>query len=97
LYVLSSSAILLEREYRGYDRGRKFGFYRECPTIQEYLLIDAQRPMLEVYRRERHDLWLLRAYQLDEDVELTNLGVRFPVSTVYEDVIFSPEDESTRL
>jgi hypothetical protein len=53
--------------------------------------------MLEVYRRERHDLWLLRAYQLDEDVELTNLGVRFPVSAVYEDVIFSPEDESTRL
>jgi Uma2 family endonuclease len=97
LYVLSSSAILLAREYRGYDRGRKFGFYRECPTIQEYLLIDAQRPMLEVYRRERHDLWLLRAYQLDEDVELTNLGVRFPVSAVYEDVIFPPEDENTRL
>jgi Uma2 family endonuclease len=67
-------------------RGRKFGFYRECPTIQEYLLIDSQRPMLEVYRRERHDLWILRAYRLDEDVELTNLGVRFPVSAVYEDV-----------
>ncbi len=88
---------VLSPSTEGYDRGRKFGFYRECPTIQEYLLIDAQRPMLEVYRREKHDLWILRAYRLDEVVELTNLGLRFPVSEVYEDVIFPPEDESTRL
>ena len=53
--------------------------------------------MLEVYRRERHDFWILRAYRLDEDVELNNLGVRFPVSAVYEDLIFPPGDESTRL
>jgi Uma2 family endonuclease len=78
------------------DRGRKFGFYRECQTIQEYLLIDAQRPMLEVYRRERHDLWLLRAYRMDEEVELANLGVHFAVSEVYEDVIFPPENENPR-
>jgi Uma2 family endonuclease len=87
---------VLSPSTEGYDRGRKFGFYRECPTIQEYLLIDAQRPMLEVYRREKHDFWILRAYRLDEDVELTNLGVHFPVSEVYEDVIFPPQDESTR-
>ena len=88
---------VLSPSTEGYDRGRKFGFYRECPTIQEYLLIDAQRPMLEVYRREKHDLWILRAYRLDEDVELTNLGLHFRVSDVHEDVIFPPEDESTRL
>jgi Uma2 family endonuclease len=82
---------VLSPSTEGYDRGRKFGFYRECPTIQEYLLIDAQRPMLEVYRREKHDLWILRAYRLDEDVELTNLGVRFPVSDVYEDVVIMEE------
>jgi Uma2 family endonuclease len=79
---------VLSPSTEGYDRGRKFGFYRECPTIQDYLLIDSQRPMLEVYRRERHDLWILRAYRMDEDVELTNLGVHFPVSAVYEDVMW---------
>ena len=82
---------VLSPSTEGYDRGRKFGFYRECPTIQEYLLIDAQRPMLEVYRREKHDLWIFRAYRLDADVELTNLGVRFPVSDVYEDVVIMEE------
>jgi Uma2 family endonuclease len=88
---------VLSPSTEGYDRGRKFGFYRECPTIQEYLLIDAQRPMLEVYRREKHDFWILRAYRLDEDVELTNLGVHFAVSEVYEDVIFPPQIENPRL
>ena len=82
---------VLSPSTEGYDRGRKFGFYRECPTIQEYLLIDAQRPMLEVYRREKHDLWIFRAYRLDADVELTNLGVRFPVSDVYKDVVIMEE------
>jgi hypothetical protein len=53
--------------------------------------------MLEVYRREKHDFWILRAYRLDEDVELTNLSVRFEVNDVYEDVIFPPQDDSTRL
>jgi len=98
-YVQSPRLVVevLSPSTEGYDRGRKFGYDRECPTIQEYLLIDAQRPMLEVYRREKHDLWILRAYRLDEDVELTNLGLRFPVSAVYEDVIFPPEDDSTRL
>ena len=53
--------------------------------------------MLEVYRREKHDLWLLRAYRMHEEVELANLGVHFAVSEVYEDVIFPPENENPRL
>ena len=53
--------------------------------------------MLEVYRREKHDFWILRAYRLDEEVELTNLGVHFAVSEVYEDVIFAPQVEDPRL
>ncbi len=88
---------VLSPSTEGYDRGRKFGFYRECPSIQEFILIDAQRPLLEVYRREKHDFWVLRAYRMDEVVELTNLGVHFTVSEVYEDVIFPPEVEDPRL
>jgi Uma2 family endonuclease len=85
---------VLSPSTEGYDRGRKFGYYRECLSIQEYLLIDAQRPMIEVYRREKHDLWILRAFRLDDEVELVNLGVHFPVSAIYEDVVFPPQDET---
>lgn len=72
----------------GYDRGDKVAYYRECPTIQEYILISTQRAMVEVYRREKHEFWVLCAFQLNEEIDLFNLGVRFPVSAVYEDVDF---------
>jgi Uma2 family endonuclease len=84
---------VLSPSTEGYDRGRKFGYYRECPSIQEYLLIDAQRAMVEVYRREKHNLWILQTFRLDDQVELINLGVHFPVSAVYEDVILPSQDE----
>ena len=79
-----------------YDRGRKFGYYRECSSIQEYLLIDAQRPAIEVCRRERQDLWILRTFHPDDEIELANLGIRFPFSAVYEDVLFPPQDETPK-
>lgn len=84
---------VLSPSTEGYDRGRKFAYYRECSTIQEYLLIDSQRPMVEIYRREKHDFWLLRAFLAGDEIELLNLGVRFPVTAVYEDVMFPPEDD----
>ncbi|MBA2287218.1 MAG: Uma2 family endonuclease [Ktedonobacteraceae bacterium] len=83
---------VLSPSTEGYDRGRKFGYYRECPSIQAYLLIDAQRAMVEVYRREKHDLWVLQTFRLADEVELSNLGVHFPVSAVYEDVVLPPQD-----
>jgi Uma2 family endonuclease len=76
-----------------YDRGRKFTYYRECPTIQEYVLINTTRQAVEVCRRERNDLWILQVFGPDSDVELVSLGVHFPVSAVYEDVVF-PEDNN---
>lgn len=84
---------VLSPSTKDYDLGRKFSYYRECPTIQEYLLIDAQRPLIEVCRRERQDLWLLRTCHPGEEIELVNLGIHFPFSTVYEDVVFPPPDE----
>ncbi|MDQ2714957.1 MAG: Uma2 family endonuclease [Chloroflexota bacterium] len=84
---------VLSPSTEGYDRGRKFGYYRECPSIQAYLLIDAQRAMVEVYRREKHDLWVLQTFRLSDEVELSNLDVHFPVSAVYEDVVLPDQDE----
>ena len=71
-----------------YDRGRKFAYYRDNPTIQEYMVIDSLFTSVEVFRREKNSLWTFHSLGLGDDVELASLGVRFPVSDVYEDVIF---------
>lgn len=74
------------------DRGRKLAYYRQCPTVQEYMLINYQYPSVELYRREKNTLWTYHVFEVDDDIELASLGVRFPVTAVYEDVVFPPEE-----
>lgn len=75
-----------------YDRGRKFVYYRQCATIQEYMMIDSQLPLIEIFRREKNDLWVLHTFGLQDIVELTSINVRFPASDVYEGVTFPSDD-----
>jgi len=77
-----------------YNRGRKFTYYRECPTIQEYVMVNTEYQAVEVCRRARNDLWSFHVFRSGEDVELASLGVHFPVTVVYEDVTFPPEDDN---
>lgn len=67
------------------DRGEKSLQYRACPSIQEYLLINTQLPIIELFRREKHNFWTLYTLQLGDTVELTSLGVHFSVTDVYQD------------
>ena len=76
-----------------YDRGRKFAFYRDCPTIQEYVLIEPDYPSVETYRRERGRLWVLRTFGEGDEIELVSVGIHFPISAIYEDVIFPPDED----
>ena len=71
-----------------YDRGRKLAYYHACPTIQEYMLIDSQQQGIELYRRERQNLWTYHMFAPEEFVELKSIGVRFAVSVIYENVVF---------
>ena len=66
------------------DRGRKSLAYRSSQTIQEYLLISSETPIIELFRREKNGFWSLYTLRLDDSVELTSLNVRFPVTKVYE-------------
>jgi Uma2 family endonuclease len=76
------------------DRGRKSLRYRACPTIQEYLLVSADAPIIELVRREKNGFWTLSTLGLDDSVALTSLGVQFPVAEVYQNISFMDEEES---
>jgi Uma2 family endonuclease len=77
-----------------YDRGNKLRYYRECPTIQEYMLVDTQQPFIEVFRREENNFWTYHAFASGDIVELACLDVRFPVSEAYRKVKF-PDTHTT--
>ena len=70
-----------------YDRGNKFVYYRSCPTIEEYMLIDTQQQAIEVYRRASATLWALHLFGPGDQVELKSLNIRFPLAVLYENVV----------
>ena len=76
------------------DRGEKSLQYRASPGIQEILLVNAQFPLIELFRREKHNFWTLYTLQLDNTVELTSLEVRFSVRDIYQDtsLLEQPQD-----
>ncbi len=64
------------------DRGKKFLYYRECQTVQEYLMVDSQSILIEVYRREE-DSWKLHTFGPGNTIKLESLDVQFSVDAVY--------------
>ncbi|MGI9058714.1 MAG: Uma2 family endonuclease [Ktedonobacteraceae bacterium] len=73
------------------DRGQKSFRYRSCPSMQEYLLISSEFPLVEVFRREKQGFWSLYTLGLSDTIELNSLGLRFPVADVYQDTSFLEE------
>ncbi len=76
------------------DRGEKFKEYCQLPSLQEYVLIDAQEMRVECYRRGEGRMWLYFAYGANDEIELASLGFSCPISVVYEDVQLSNDSES---
>ena len=66
-----------------YDRGRKFGYYRACPSVQEYVLVSTEYQIVEVFRRTLKN-WEYQAYGPRDEVELTSINVCFPVAALYK-------------
>jgi len=80
-----------------YNRGRKFGYYRACPTIQEYVLVATDYQTVEVFRRTLK-VWEYQAYGPGDEVELTSINVRFPLAVLYmrttvPEILDEPEGE----
>jgi len=69
-----------------YDRGLKFAYYRTLPGLQEYVLIDAERMAVDVFRRDAEGHWVLYPYGPDASVDLAGVGLSMPVAAIYEDV-----------
>jgi len=82
---------VLSRATEARDRGQKFADYRACPTIQEYVLINFAYQAVEVCRREKNHFWSFQTFKPGSDVELASIGIRFPVTDVY-DGVFLPEE-----
>jgi Uma2 family endonuclease len=66
-----------------YDREEKFGYYRRLASLQEYVLLSQDEPIIEVYRRptEGQGRWSCEIGRAGETVTIH--GARVSVDHVY--------------
>jgi Uma2 family endonuclease len=64
------------------DRIKKLAYYRECPSIQEYVMVDSQSIHVEVYHRE-DGKWMLSTYGPDSIITLESLNIEFSIKDIY--------------
>jgi Uma2 family endonuclease len=72
-----------------YDRGLKFGHYRQLPSVQEYVLVAQDRPLVERYVRQPDGSWLLTAWNdLTQTFTFSSIPVQIPLAEIYRGVEF---------
>jgi Uma2 family endonuclease len=80
---------VLSKSTESYDRGQKFEFYRDIPSLQEYLLISYREPLVERFVRQAEGGWLLtEAKGLDATIQLSVIGCTLALREVFRDVTF---------
>ena len=77
-----------------YDRGVKFGHYRQLPSVEEFLVLAQDRISVERYRRQTAGdpgSWLLTAVTDPAGtVDFESLEIAVPVAEIYAGVEFPP-------
>ncbi len=75
-----------------YDRGVKSQHYRQIASLQEYVLVSQDKPLIERYVRQPDGGWLLTEFAgLDRIFEFASVPAKVPLSEVYRDVMFTEE------
>jgi len=72
-----------------YDRGTKFGHYRQVPSVREYILVAQDRPLVERYVRQADGGWLLTVFDdLTQTFAFDSVPVQVSLAEIYRGVEF---------
>jgi len=75
-----------------YDRGKKFAHYRLIPSLQVYVLVSQDQPLIECFHRHGETWNLVIAEGLDATLKIEEIDVKIPLREIYARVEFPPEE-----
>jgi Uma2 family endonuclease len=76
------------------DRSTKLLDYQSIPSLQDYLLISQDKPVIEHYSRQADGRWLYQATRgLENSVEIPSIDCRLVLAEVYDRIIFPSQLE----
>ncbi len=83
---------VLSPSTEAYDRGDKFAMYRLSHSLQDYVLVSADKVAIDIYHRDDRGKWDIINYRSSDLVELVSIDLSFPIEQIYEDIIFEVEE-----
>ncbi len=88
---------VLSPSTEAFDRGEKFRRYRTyLESLTDYVLISQSMPLIEHYRRQPNNEWVLAAVgQLEERLSVASIGCTLRLTEVYDRVTFPAETPET--
>lgn len=91
-YAKQNPTLLIEvlsPSTEGYDRGKKFEYYRQIETLEEYVLIDQSEYKIDIFRKNPQHRWELFTFHGAQiKVDLSSLNCSLNMLDLYEDVDF---------
>lgn len=91
--TLTNPALIVEvlsDSTEAYDRGRKFAWYRQITSLQDYILVDQKKALAEHFRKEPNGDWRMRDYgSLDTAMRIESLDIAISLAEIYRGVEFS--------
>jgi Uma2 family endonuclease len=80
---------VLSESTEKYDRGDKFAHYPKVPSIQEYVLVSQNRPLVERFVRQADGNWQYTSFDgLAETFAFASVPVKIPLAEIYRGVTF---------
>jgi Uma2 family endonuclease len=77
-----------------YVRNLKSRLYRKLPSLRQYLIVEQDELLVEVYTRSPDGEWKLKdASELTQSVTLKSIGCKLSLAAVYEKVKFRAKTE----
>jgi Uma2 family endonuclease len=86
--LLNPSVIfeILSPSTRSIDKGRKFFFYQQIPTLQEYIMIDSQKRFIQLARKQADSSWIIEIIKnADASLFIRTINFSLPLQEIYSD------------
>lgn len=79
----------------GYDQGTKKYNYFKMPSLQHYLVVSQDAPIVELYSRDADGSWRVEVFEgLEAVVSISSHQLEIPLSEVYRKVRFEVEEKN---
>lgn len=77
---------VLSDSTEAFDRGKKFEFYQQLPSLQDYLLVSQSEQRVEHFHKLAHNEWqYLVLNQPDDVLQFDTIGAHIPLKDIYLD------------